>query len=71
MFTFQSKLIKLFSKQLVAKNRLQLDEIPEVLDKYPSIEQWLHVVGFPDEASKVNIDEYMLCFITQILFWWP
>jgi hypothetical protein len=51
---FQSKLIKLFGKQLVAKNRLQLDDIPEVLQQYPNIEQWLHIVGFPDDVAKVT-----------------
>lgn len=53
---FQSKLIKLFSKQLVAKAKLATDgrtDVNEKLSEYPHTEQWLNVVGVQSEAIKV------------------
>ncbi|KAK7087945.1 kinase suppressor of Ras 2-like [Littorina saxatilis] len=51
----ESKLIKLFSNQLVAKQRLkgqEFEEMPECLEAYPRLQQWLIVVGLKTETIK-------------------
>jgi len=45
----QGKLIKLFSRQLVAKAKA-----PEELKNVPSLEQWLQVVGLSPQVVKVS-----------------
>ena len=52
---FQSKLVKLFSSQLVAKRRLQGPEMPECLNTYPKLGQWLAVVGLQRNTIQVRI----------------
>ncbi|KAK6183801.1 hypothetical protein SNE40_006400 [Patella caerulea] len=41
----ESKLIKLFSNQLVAKAKLECDNVPKPLAEYPNTQQWLQVAG--------------------------
>ena len=48
-FSVQGKLIKLFSRQLVAKAKA-----PEELKNVPSLEQWLQVVGLSPQVVKVS-----------------
>ncbi len=51
----QTKLIKLVSRQLVAKSRLQAGAIPESLREYPKIKQWLRIVGVSDDTVEVQV----------------
>ncbi|KAJ8312649.1 hypothetical protein KUTeg_010022 [Tegillarca granosa] len=48
----ESKLIKLFSKQLVAKAQLATDDIHDKLAEYPKTEQWLQVVGLKQDIVQ-------------------
>ena len=51
MFYFQTKLIKLFSKQLVAKTQLKAEDNKKHLSEYPKTEQWLTIVGLKSYIS--------------------
>ncbi|OWF44894.1 kinase suppressor of Ras 2-like isoform X2 [Mizuhopecten yessoensis] len=48
----ESKLIKLFSKQLVAKDQLATDDVHDKLSEYPKTEQWLTVVGLEKDVIQ-------------------
>ncbi|KAL5015972.1 hypothetical protein ScPMuIL_005561 [Solemya velum] len=48
----ESKIIKLFSKQLVSKLKLAQDELQGKLSEYPKTDQWLKVVGINEDAIK-------------------
>ncbi|ESO97857.1 hypothetical protein LOTGIDRAFT_104167 [Lottia gigantea] len=48
----ESKLIKLFSNQLVAKAKLNCDNIPQPLNEYPNTQQWLQVAGV--SSASIN-----------------
>lgn len=50
-FVFQTKLIKLFSKQLVAKSKLAAEDNEKHLGEYPKTEQWLMIVGLKNYIS--------------------
>lgn len=55
-FFRQGKLVKLFSRQLVAKQKCDEDwNHNEKLRYYPKLEQWLQVVGINEEAIKVHV----------------
>lgn len=61
----QSKLIKLFSKQIVAKARLrqQLElngngELPRQLQEFPKTDQWLGIVGLSDQVINVSVQRW-------------
>lgn len=60
-FSFcQGKLVKLFSRQLVAKQKCNEDwNHNEKLRYYPKLEQWLQVVGINEEAIKVHVCYFM------------
>lgn len=59
-FFFKGKLVKLFSRQLVAKQKCNEDwNDCEKLRYYPKLEQWLQVVGINEEAIKV----YLFCLV--------
>ena len=68
LFNFQGKLVKLFSKQLVAKQKCNEDlNHCQKLREYPKLEQWLQVVGINEEAIKVKtiiIDNNVHCYYT-------
>ena len=51
---FQTKLIRMVGTQLVAKQKLNVDIVPDVLKDYPKLELWLKIVGIPDSAIKVS-----------------
>ncbi|CAL7947575.1 unnamed protein product [Xylocopa violacea] len=52
--TLEGKLIKLYSKQLVTKAKLALDEsLPAEMKQYPSLQQWLRVVGLTQESIQM------------------
>ncbi|UYV83298.1 KSR1 [Cordylochernes scorpioides] len=53
--SLESKLINLYSKQLVAKKRY--GKYNEELNKYPQIRQWLKVVGLNSSAIKALCDK--------------
>ena len=54
-FITQGKLVKLFSRQLVTKQKCTEDwNHCEKLRYYPKLEQWLQVVGINEEAIKVK-----------------
>lgn len=57
----ESKLIKLFSNQIVAKRRLPAEEMPECLAAYPRLDQWLDVVGLKDNTIQ-GIEERRITF---------
>ena len=60
-FFRQEKLVKLFSRQLVAKQKCNEDwNHNEKLRYYPKLEQWLQVVGINEEAIKVHV-YYFMC----------
>lgn len=69
----ESKLIKLFSNQLVAKRRLQDEEMPECLEGYPRLRQWLNVVGLRNDTiegimeDKLTFDDLMGMVETDIV----
>lgn len=49
----QGKLIKLYSKQLVTKEKLAIESLPAEMRQYPSLQQWLRVVGLTQESIQV------------------
>lgn len=51
----QGKLIKLYAKQLVTKSKLAIDSLPAEMRQYPSLQQWLRVVGLTQESIQVMI----------------
>ncbi|XP_043272941.1 kinase suppressor of Ras 2 [Venturia canescens] len=51
--TLEGKLIKLYSKQLVTKAKLPVDSLPAEMRQYPSIQQWLRVVGLTPESIQM------------------
>ncbi|GFN99523.1 kinase suppressor of ras, partial [Plakobranchus ocellatus] len=55
----ETKLIHLVGNQLVAKEKLNCDPIPEVLREYPKLELWLRIVGIPENAIKEILDKGM------------
>ncbi|XP_012225443.1 kinase suppressor of Ras 2 isoform X2 [Linepithema humile] len=50
--TLEGKLIKLYSKQLVTKAKLA-DSLPAEMRQYPSLQQWLRVVGLNQESIQM------------------
>ncbi|XP_044585309.1 kinase suppressor of Ras 2 [Cotesia glomerata] len=48
--TLEGKLIKLYSKQLVTKSKLAVESLPPEMRQYPSLSQWLRVVGLTPES---------------------
>nr|CAD7428222.1 unnamed protein product [Timema monikensis] len=51
--TLEGKLIKLYSRQLVTKAKLQEDALPTEMRHFPSLKQWLQVVGLSQESIRV------------------
>ncbi|XP_063395832.1 kinase suppressor of Ras 2-like isoform X1 [Mytilus trossulus] len=49
----ETKLIKLFSKQLVAKTQLKAEDNKKHLSEYPKTEQWLTIVGLKSYISDI------------------
>lgn len=49
----QGKLVKLFSKQLVNKEKIPADELPAEVKNIPSIKQWLQVVGISQTSVEI------------------
>ena len=59
IFFCQGKLVKLFSRQFVAKQKCNEDWYHnKKLCYYPKLEQWLQVVGINEEAIKVHAYMY-------------
>ncbi|KAJ9598885.1 hypothetical protein L9F63_026579 [Diploptera punctata] len=50
--TLEGKLIKLYSRQLVAKAKLQEDALSSERKHVPSLQQWLQVVGLSPESIR-------------------
>jgi len=50
--TIEGKLVKLFSKQLVAKAKIATEGLPPEVRNIPSVKQWLQVVG----VSQVSVE---------------
>ncbi|XP_066997857.1 kinase suppressor of Ras 2 [Anabrus simplex] len=50
--TLEGKLIKLYSRQLVTKAKLQMDGLTSDIKHIPSLKQWLQVVGLSQESVK-------------------
>ncbi len=48
----QGKLVKLFSKQLVAKAKISTEGLPSEVKNIPSIKQWLQVVGISQPSVE-------------------
>ncbi|XP_046750745.1 kinase suppressor of Ras 2 [Diprion similis] len=51
--TLEGKLIKLYSKQLVRKAKLAVESLPVEMRQYPSLQQWLRVVGLTQESIQM------------------
>ncbi|KAF7411196.1 hypothetical protein HZH66_000092 [Vespula vulgaris] len=51
--TLEGKLIKLYSKQLVTKAKLAVESLPVEMRQYPSLQQWLRVVGLTQESIQM------------------
>ncbi|XP_058807431.1 kinase suppressor of Ras 2 isoform X2 [Phymastichus coffea] len=51
--TLEGKLIKLYSKQLVSKAKLAIESLPAEMRQYPSLQQWLTVVGLTQESIQM------------------
>ena len=49
----QAKLIRLFSRMLIAKSKLRLHDHISQLEAFPNTDQWLQIVGFTDSALRV------------------
>lgn len=50
--TLEGKLIKLFSRQIVAKSKLRSENAIISLEHIPSLKQWLQVVGLSESAIR-------------------
>ncbi|KAJ9587394.1 hypothetical protein L9F63_019095 [Diploptera punctata] len=50
--TLEGKLIKIYSRQLVAKAKLQEDALSSERKHVPSLQQWLQVVGLSPESIR-------------------
>ncbi|EFX69435.1 hypothetical protein DAPPUDRAFT_329047 [Daphnia pulex] len=50
--TIEGKLVKLFSKQLVAKAKIPIEGLPYEVKNIPSIKQWLQVVGISQPSVE-------------------
>ncbi|XP_059350821.1 kinase suppressor of Ras 1-like [Daphnia carinata] len=50
--TIEGKLVKLFSKQLVAKAKISTEGLPSEVRNIPSIKQWLQVVGISQPSVE-------------------
>ncbi|XP_063222865.1 kinase suppressor of Ras 2 [Bacillus rossius redtenbacheri] len=48
--TLEGKLIKLYSRQLVTKAKLPEESLPSEMRHFPSLRQWLQVVGLSPES---------------------
>lgn len=60
----QGKLVKLFSLQLVTKRHLPVGVVlPSELQQYPSLKQWLQVVGLSKDSINVSCTEYICILI--------
>lgn len=55
LFILQTKLVKMFSRQLVSKANVKNLALAPKLAEYPNTEQWLKVVGLPDSTVKVRV----------------
>lgn len=68
-FLFQGKLVKLFSRQLVVKQKCNNEDWNhnEKLRYYPKLEQWLQVVGINEEAIKVDVYYFMYTPVSNAL----
>ncbi|XP_012273127.1 kinase suppressor of Ras 1 isoform X6 [Orussus abietinus] len=51
--TLEGKLIKLYSKQLVTKAKLAVESLPAEMRQYPSLQQWLRVVGLTQKSIQM------------------
>ncbi|XP_014471877.1 PREDICTED: kinase suppressor of Ras 2 isoform X2 [Dinoponera quadriceps] len=51
--TLEGKLIKLYAKQLVTKAKLAADSLPAEMRQYPSLQQWLRVVGLTPGSIQI------------------
>ena len=60
IFNLQSKLVKLFSKQLIAKSQITTEDshYHDKLKLYPKTDQWLTVVGLQEDVIKVYCKVY-------------
>jgi len=61
----QAKLIRLFSRMLIAKSKLRLRSHVAELDAFPNTDQWLQIVGFTDLVLRVCC--LQLCYIVQYI----
>ncbi|RWS08806.1 Kinase suppressor of Ras 2-like protein [Dinothrombium tinctorium] len=50
--TLETKLVKLFSRQVVAKRKCANGVDVEQLQQYPQLKQWLRVVGVSDKSAE-------------------
>lgn len=51
----KTKLVKMFSRQLISKASVKnINDVPK-LSEYPNTEQWLKVVGLPSSTVKVSV----------------
>lgn len=48
----QGKLVKLFSKQLVAKAKIPTEDLPPAVRTIPSVKQWFQVVGISQPSVE-------------------
>ncbi|CAL1528760.1 unnamed protein product [Lymnaea stagnalis] len=53
----ESKIIRMVGTQLVAKQKLSVNIMPEVLKEYPKLEPWLKIVGIPNDSIKAILNE--------------
>ena len=49
----QVKLVKLFSKQLVAKAKIPVNQLTNKVSSIPSLKQWLQVVGISQQSVEL------------------
>lgn len=65
----QGKLVKLFSKQLVAKAKLPSGDLPAEVRTIPSLKQWFQVVGIAQPAVEALCEKFrsleFLCELTD------
>ncbi|XP_014211484.1 kinase suppressor of Ras 2 isoform X2 [Copidosoma floridanum] len=51
--SLEGKLIKLYSKQLVTKEKLVNESLSTEMEQFPSLKQWLQVVGLTPESIQL------------------
>lgn len=76
--TLETKLIKLFSKQLLVKKNIPKEQLPNEFIHLPSLKLWLHIVGLNERlitgllekfSSNSNLEELLIKTVDELECW--